>query len=689
MKKSFGTWGIELNRGDRAGALAALGLVDPAASPDWPAVLLAESIAQRLQRQGRWLFDPKALRLDPRVLQQAWVLVRRAPPRIPWIPFDPASLDLETARWLEEALSRPEVGVDFRLGISPAWDKGTQSYPVEGNGDEVVPRPKPDPPPGGRSLERKAEPSPRFLQARLRANLHSGGDNAVAVRIGREDQAWLRAERPFPAPDDPERQGHQLTVLFWEARVSPEAQAASLWLPPEADSAELSFPFEIPAGVEAIEARITVLHANRVLQTGVLRARVGGEEAATFRLDAAPRTNLDGLDGRRQFDAALVLDGAGGEGPHLTAAADGKAAVVQVNSLALEALTRFLDKQISDIASRPEHYAALDSPGSVKLLRTLAQKGGRLRQTLCGHTGLHALADAKRIHLTSAQAASFLPLELLYSLEPPDDDAVLCPRASESLRAGECLGGCAADQRRRICPLAFWGLSRILERHAHRLEDAVGDGFRLQAEPLRPRSPLPLTGTSLLAASSKASEVNPSAVDDLGRHLGKRGHAVRVSTWKQWEDQVSADAPSLLVLLPHHERNEDDQEILEIGEGDRLKSELVREGYVRREDGPYPIVLLLGCDTNQAKIAFDSFVTCFRDKGAAVVVSTLATILGRDASPAAALLVDLLDQEAEDGNGTFGEIMLHLRRQLLATQTPMALCLTAYGDADWVLTKQS
>jgi hypothetical protein len=31
--------------------------------------------------------------------------------------------------------------------------------------------------------------------------------------------------------------------------------------------------------------------------------------------------------------------------------------------------------------------------------------------------------------------------------------------------------------------------------------------------------------------------------------------------------------------------------------------------------------------------------------------------------------------------------MVRLRRKLMVTQTPMALGLTAYGDADWVLTK--
>jgi hypothetical protein len=181
--------------------------------------------------------------------------------------------------------------------------------------------------------------------------------------------------------------------------------------------------------------------------------------------------------------------------------------------------------------------------------------------------------------------------------------------------------------------------------------------------------------------------VKATAVDELFEALRKRGPASRASTWKDWTSEVGSAAPSLLVLLPHHEQSPG-EEILEIGQSDRLKSELVRIDHVRRQDGPYPIVLLLGCETNLARIAFDNFVTRFRDKGAAVVVSTIATVLGRHASPAAGRLVELLDEEAAEGDSTFGEIMVRLRRKLMATQTPMALGLTAYGDADWVLTKE-
>ena len=71
-----------------------------------------------------------------------------------------------------------------------------------------------------------------------------------------------------------------------------------------------------------------------------------------------------------------------------------------------------------------------------------------------------------------------------------------------------------------------------------------------------------------------------------------------------------------------------------------------------------------------------------------MVVSTIATILGRHASPATEVLIQLLDEMA-DGENTLGDIMLKLRQKLVATSTPMALGLTSYGDADWILTRET
>ena len=96
-------------------------------------------------------------------------------------------------------------------------------------------------------------------------------------------------------------------------------------------------------------------------------------------------------------------------------------------------------------------------------------------------------------------------------------------------------------------------------------------------------------------------------------------------------------------------------------------------------------MLLIGCETTFAKVQFDDFVSAFRFAGAKVVVSTVATILGRHAAPAAQRLTELIDELTRAGPIRVGEVLLAARRSLLAEGMPMALGLTAYGDADWRL----
>jgi hypothetical protein len=550
-----------------------------------------------------------------------------------------------------------------------------------------------------RALEeaRSEKAPPRFLQARLQdpldpkpvlGALRPETTYQVEVRIGFQDDEWKAVAAPFPTLEEPpEPEGHRLTVIFWEPRVSPEPQVETLWLPPEGSSQPCRFLFHT-RDVNSIVARVTVLHRNRVLQTGLLRAWVRGRRL-TFELDATPRARLEGLSNRSRFDLALVLNHDDEGTARLTAASDDQAVVLALDDGPVAQLTQLLDQQISAIARDPDRYVGLESPGSVELLRSLAQIGATVYDALSKHTHLLRLADAGRIHITSAKAESFLPVELLYRFRPPAETAGLCPHAAAALEAGDCLGTCPSDKRQTVCPLGFWGLSRVIERHAHRPEDQdrIRKDFDLRAEPVRERSLLPLSTTSLLAASDRASGEKKDTVSDLFGKLQARGPSALASTWAEWEQHVASDLPGLLVLLPHHERNSG-FEILAIGEDERLASANIWEEVVRKApDGPQPIVLLMGCETNLTRISFDNPVSRFRDQGAALVVSTIATVLGRHASPAAALLVELLDQMAAPGDRTFGDVMLRLRQKLVATQTPMALGLTAYGDADWVLTK--
>jgi hypothetical protein len=164
-----------------------------------------------------------------------------------------------------------------------------------------------------------------------------------------------------------------------------------------------------------------------------------------------------------------------------------------------------------------------------------------------------------------------------------------------------------------------------------------------------------------------------------------------VNTWKDWAVQVKESEPPLLLLLAHTELNTNDGAALEIASKERRVVAQITKNYVNLNGKrPGPIVMLLGCDTGVPKTDFQSFVVKFKDMGAALVVGTIAPVLGRHASRTAEALVEQLlkmtaaSPGAEHGN-TFGDAMLVIRRELLRKGVLMSLCLTAYGDADWRL----
>jgi hypothetical protein len=152
-------------------------------------------------------------------------------------------------------------------------------------------------------------------------------------------------------------------------------------------------------------------------------------------------------------------------------------------------------------------------------------------------------------------------------------------------------------------------------------------------------------------------------------------------------DEVETAAPSLLVILPHTIKTGVDP-ILEIGAGQQLNyKDLYEEHVTGPNDGdPRPVVILMGCGTAAPDIPYESWIMKFRDKGAALVVGTGSTILGRHASTITSALVHAIAKSQEDSKGvSFGDLMLKIRRDMVADGILMALCLTSYGDTDWIV----
>jgi len=160
--------------------------------------------------------------------------------------------------------------------------------------------------------------------------------------------------------------------------------------------------------------------------------------------------------------------------------------------------------------------------------------------------------------------------------------------------------------------------------------------------------------------------------------------AAPVKDWDEWAAAVKARQPALLVAFPHNEGKEEDV-LLEIG-GNKLYTLDLPADYVRpKGDGPPPLVFLLGCDVAGTAQDFSSHIRYFRQAGAAVVVSTIATVFGAHAARVGEAIVTGLLQPPAGESARLGEVIRDAKRAALLASVPMALCVVAFGDADWRL----
>jgi hypothetical protein len=118
---------------------------------------------------------------------------------------------------------------------------------------------------------------------------------------------------------------------------------------------------------------------------------------------------------------------------------------------------------------------------------------------------LGPLAGSERIQVVSAHRSDFpLPIEVVYEREPPDKNATLC---REYLVDPErCNGACnGVDDTTAICPNAFWGMSKTIERQrvapGGKVDPEGGYVLRVADRPRAARRNVPieriLVGTSV------------------------------------------------------------------------------------------------------------------------------------------------------------------------------------------------
>jgi hypothetical protein len=565
------------------------------------------------------------------------------------------------------------------------------------------------------------DPEPRYIQAqvyesagaatgmrpmRRTRSWRAGAAHEIHVRIGSPGQEWITAPADAPFPVErlpPDQDEHELTVVITEPHLLDEPQVATITLPRHGDSTECRFHLFVRPDIVEVRARLIVIHRNRVLQTAILRGPVSAtaEDVHADRIvvepEATVRVEFGDLARRQPFDAALVLNHSGTGIPGVTTIADGGARSFNVSpDLARE--IAWFDARLTEVATdRTLFEGGLESEAIVEMLRSFARHGELLyKHIVRSGIGEGGLARGERIQIVSAVAGARLPAEFIYDRRAPKDDATLCPNAAASLRAGACRDGCPGLQspRDHICPLGFWGLSRILERHSEErritrpelagLVDLKAHAFRV--EPVEGRDTLPVLRSGLVAGSQRVERSVPGGLESICERItGGHPGLEPVPNWDEWTSKIDCENPSLLVLIVHTDLSHDHLERMEIGTDSWLSVVDLENEHIARDSMSPPIVLLLGCETGAPTVSFGGFVTRCLEYGAAVVVSTGAKIHSVHAVPVAQAYVDALRSAVAEGAVTFGEVMRSVRRTLLADGLPMVLTLTAHGDADWRL----
>ncbi len=559
----------------------------------------------------------------------------------------------------------------------------------------------------------------RYVQAAVRRGRRvvptflAGAAHEIRAFVGPPEAEAVVAPRPFPDETLPDAPSHRLTVVLASADLPGDPEVREIELPRVGRSDDAVFDVTIPAGPDRFEARLIVLHGNRILQTWLLRgpvvtragaARETGadaetpEDAIVLAPEAMLRMRTTDLHRRRPFDAALVLNHGHDGVARGTVTAGHESRTVNLDSDAVKAEVKKLRGRLEEVIDAPDEFDSLDDARFVELLVFLANRGVNLRSAIVDDALGDMLGDARRLQVLSAVPEAYLPLEFCYDLPAPDRDATVC--ATGRARLADPLDTTYPDEvagqpcpgphdATTVCPLGFWGLNRVIERQLFSIGEAdrPAQGWRV-SEPAGEGALLPLARPLLFAASDRVDGFVPGAIDSVRQQLAALAgpDAETVVTWDDWCARVRDDRPGLLVALPHTFEDDLLGVSLSIGDDQNLASSHLTADYVHATGDESPVaVLLLGCSTAASDITFEHFPAKFRGGGAAVVLGTLTKVLGRHAAPVAAALVTRMLQTPPDGGASLGEALVETRRALLDGTTAMVLALVAYGDADWIL----
>lgn len=515
----------------------------------------------------------------------------------------------------------------------------------------------------------------RWCQARVGEigdNIIRVGSNVVTVYIGPREEDALAGPRAFDDAalpwDDEDADAFRLTILFVPAAPDATVQRAELDLPRFGRSPDVAFDLAVDEEASSAAARILVLFRNRILQTMVLSGTVGAEATLSEQVALVP--SLTRLDDRRAFDVALMANHAGDRSGLLRYS---DAGAVLADGGSVGSIAERIAARLATVAhDRRSTARGLRSAAARQLLVKLAVVGRELFNELEEELG--GFADASRIQVVSAHRAWFLPLELAYSRYAPDPDATICERYLADPAA--CDGRCSPpSDRSRLCPNAFWGLSKTIEHHHYdpNEEPVLSHGHRLyDQEPQRGRRDV-VIDRILFGASRRVGD------DDGAATVAALGHrAAPAKSWKDWEASLKAEDTQLLVLLPHTDYAQGRLEIA----SDNLERGRIERSHVTGEGRVNPIVVLFGCRTTGTVNDPSGFARPFVRKGARAVFHSATDLRNVHATELVRRLAKHLFAPGHEPR-LLSDALTAFRREAVREGFVVALAITAYGDADW------
>ena len=544
----------------------------------------------------------------------------------------------------------------------------------------------------------------------------AGADNTIRCWIGLPQPGVASAKDCIPPVFIPPEGLPLLVQLSWLDSNGEQHTASQPMLLPAsrtARSGDCDLPLHVSVGEPFVAADIVFRYNGRVFEIVRLAAfalAAGEAEDPQHEIKITAQTSRREVialaDSQTVHDvfvfgdavsgsAGLLQFGAGG-GHHLKLD-DADTAIRWLNTELHAAETLVVRRQAARKQSRPGVPAPPDTadeldsndPDVLRLLREMARHGAGLYQQLVEQA---QYADpGERIQVVNQNPATYVPLEFVYDGGYPKGLAPLCRAGIDALKGGadtcpQCTLPAPAALRTAaecICPFGFWSLRKVIER--------VSTAEPGQASTPQPdRRSLPVIDAVAFASSHLVPEDERKATQEA---LQKSFSGCYLAeTWHEWKAAVSTQHPPLLVVLPHHgvQASLDYLEIGDaaLGEDDgKLSRAQISPPYVnpdRRDPGP--IVLMLGCQTAaQTETGYVQMTLRIQQQHAAIVLGTLAEVLGRHAAPVArAIVAELV--AVDDPGADFGTIMRRVRRRMLARGYLMALCLVALGDAEWRLT---